>query len=219
MVWLKLMKRLKPETQIQIGKYQLLTKLGILFFKQNFMQKRIDGAIAIDMVCKQALLHSGTKSKNTIVDKDSPDQVIPQLVKTLTEADVINLYFSKATIHEQLVMRSESLIGLFLSQGAISEQQIDMIWKNCSDEDATYRNLIASLKNLASNTKPQQLTSIIDKIVTTNKQKIKSDEIELLCSLCSDGVYETDDEPIVKINQARVMEFYWDYLTDDNATE
>ena len=41
------------------------------------MQKRIDGAIAIDMVCKQALLHSGTKSKNTIVDKDSPDQVIP----------------------------------------------------------------------------------------------------------------------------------------------
>ena len=33
MVWLKLMKRKEPDTEINIGKYQLLTRLGILFLK------------------------------------------------------------------------------------------------------------------------------------------------------------------------------------------
>lgn len=55
LVWLTLMKRAQSEQEIQIGKYQLLTKLGILFFEQSFMQKRIDGAIAINQVCNKAL--------------------------------------------------------------------------------------------------------------------------------------------------------------------
>jgi len=49
------MNRKVPDTERQIGKYQLLTKLGILFLKQKFLQKRVDGASAIDMVCKRAL--------------------------------------------------------------------------------------------------------------------------------------------------------------------
>ena len=48
MVWLKLMKRKVPETEMKNGKYQLLTKLGLLFLKQSFITKRIDGAMAID---------------------------------------------------------------------------------------------------------------------------------------------------------------------------
>ena len=32
-LWLKLMKRKQPNTEIEIGKYQLLTRLGILFLK------------------------------------------------------------------------------------------------------------------------------------------------------------------------------------------
>ena len=32
-LWLKLMKRTQPNTEIEIGKYQLLTRLGILFLK------------------------------------------------------------------------------------------------------------------------------------------------------------------------------------------
>ena len=47
--------------------------------------------------------------------------------------------------------------------------------------------------------------------------KIKMDEIELLMSLSFEGNYETEDEPIAKINQNIVLEFYWDFLTDDNA--
>lgn len=91
-----------------------------------------------------------------------------------------------------------------------------MIWKNC-DEDATYRNLISCLKNLSTNVKPNQLTSIIERVVKTPMNKIKMDEIELLMSLSFEGNYETEDEPIAKINQNIVLEFYWDFLTDDNA--
>ena len=54
-IWLTIMQRLTTNKEAQIGKYQLLTKLGVLFFKQSFMAKRIDGAMAIDMVCKRAV--------------------------------------------------------------------------------------------------------------------------------------------------------------------
>ena len=33
MVWLQLMRRKAPEANIKVGKYQLLTKLGLLFLR------------------------------------------------------------------------------------------------------------------------------------------------------------------------------------------
>ena len=49
--------------------------------------------------------------------------------------------------------------------------------------------------------------------------KIKSDEIELVQSLCFDNSYDTEDEPIVRLNQSRVLEFYWDYMTAEHSDE
>jgi len=92
----------------------VLTKLGILFFKQNFMQKRIDGAIAINQVCNRALLQANTVNLDSTKD-DLTTDVLPALVKTLQEADIINLYFGRANIHDQLVMRAEGVLGLFLN--------------------------------------------------------------------------------------------------------
>ena len=37
MIWIKLMSRKVANAERQIGKYQLLTKLGILFLKQKFL--------------------------------------------------------------------------------------------------------------------------------------------------------------------------------------
>ena len=64
------------------------------------MAKRIDGAIAIDMVCKAALQQRSYVLKDTIKDKNASGDVIPSLVRTLQEADVISLFFSKQNIHD-----------------------------------------------------------------------------------------------------------------------
>jgi len=94
-----------------------------------------------------------------------------------------------------------------------------MIWRNCQREDAIYRNLIASLSNLSSKVKPTQMMSIIDRIAQTPKPKVRTDEIELIMSLCfsSESSASKDQEPIVKVNQSKVLEFYWDFLTGDEA--
>ena len=147
MIWLKLMMRKVPETERQIGKYQLLTKLGILFLKQKFLQKRVDGAGAIDQVCKRALNQRGTMIKDTI--KNETMNVLPTLLLTLKEADIIDLYFNRKNIHEEQVKRAGGILALFLSQDALSEEQLDFIWGNCS-EDSIYRNLISCLGEIAS---------------------------------------------------------------------
>ena len=86
------------------------------------MEKRIDGAKAIDMVSKRAITSGSVAAKETVKKPGSSSgDVIPALVQTLKEANVIDLYFSKATIHEQLVMRSSGVLSLFLSQDALTE--------------------------------------------------------------------------------------------------
>ena len=190
-LWLKLMMRKMPETERQISKFKLLTKLGILFLKQNFLQKRVDGAAAIDQVCKRALSQRHTVLKDIV--KNETTQVLPTLLKTLQEADIIDLYFNRKTIHEEQVKRAGGILSLFLNQDALSEEQLDLIWNNCS-EDAIYRNLVTCLTDLASQVKPGQLTTIINRVCQTPRNKIKSDEIELLQTLCFDNKYDSSEE-------------------------
>lgn len=88
------------------------------------MQKRIDGAIAIDMVCTKALQSGAVVVKATVLKKDekAPTDVLATLVVTLKEANVIDLFFSKDKIHEQLVRRSEGVLGVFLNQDTLTAQ-------------------------------------------------------------------------------------------------
>ena len=117
-------------------------------------------------------------------------------------------------------MRAEGVLGLFLRQDALTDEHLDMIWGNCNDE-IIYHNLIGSLKNLASNIKPLSLSRIIDRVIITPKNKVKGDEIELLKNLCYDSNYNksAEDEPLVRLNQIKVLEFYWDFLTADGSDE
>ena len=68
--------------------------------------------MAIDQVCKSEL------NKNSS-SKDGDTASV--LLTTLQEADVISLFFSKKNIHDQLVMRAEGLLGLFLEHEALTE--------------------------------------------------------------------------------------------------
>ena len=154
--------------------------------------------------------------KDTI--KNETMNVLPTLLNTLKEADIIDLYFNRKNIHEEQVKRAGGILALFLSQDSLSEEQLDFIWGNCS-EDSIYRNLVSCLQDLASQVKPGALTTIINRVCKTPFNKIKGDEIELLQTLCFDNKYDSEDEPQVRINQARVLQFFWDYLTNENSSE
>lgn len=215
------MKRAQPETEIQVGKYQLLTRLGTLFLEQEgFIAIRIDGAKAIDMVCRRAITSgSAAIKKDTVKKLVSAQDFIPALIKTLQEADIIDLYFNSKRVHEQLVMRSSGILGLFLSQDALTEEQLTTIWTNCEAAQC-YNNLIDALSDMTNFTslKPIQVTSIIERVSQVPKNKCKADEIGLLHILSFDvKALATEEEPVVRLNQCKVLEFYWDFLTDDGA--
>lgn len=73
----------------------------------------MDGANAIDMVCKRALGQRGAIIKDTI--KNEQTDVLTTLLHTLQEADAIDLYFNRATIHEEQVKRAGGILALYLS--------------------------------------------------------------------------------------------------------
>ena len=65
------------------------------------MQKRIDGAKAIDMVCNRALTSGSVPIRDTVKPASGASgNVISTLVQTLKEADIIDLFFNRANIHE-----------------------------------------------------------------------------------------------------------------------
>jgi len=93
-----------------------------------------------------------------------------------------------------------------------------LIWRNCS-EGTAYRNLVSCLKELASTVPPLKLQSIITRLCQTPLNKIRSDEIELLQSLCFDNASDKEEGPIVRLNQKLVLDFYWQFLTERHADE
>ena len=60
--------------------------------KQDFLEKRIDGAKLIDQVCKRAVSEIG--NSNTSTGKINPSKnLIEDLISTLIEANVLELFF------------------------------------------------------------------------------------------------------------------------------
>ena len=91
-----------------------------------------------------------------------------------------------------------------------------MIWNNCEAAQC-YNNLIDALRDMTS-LRPIQLTSIIERVCQIPSYKCKSDEIDLLHKLSYEILsMDTDEEAVVRVNQCRVLEFYWDFLTGEDA--
>lgn len=55
LVWQNLLTRRMSYFDLQVLKSKLTVKVGILFMKQSFLEKRIDGAKLVDAVCKTAI--------------------------------------------------------------------------------------------------------------------------------------------------------------------
>ena len=66
--------------------------------KQNFLEKRIDGAKIIDSVCKKAISEVGSATPATVTSKNKLE-LLQQLADILIEANVLDNFFSSKNIH------------------------------------------------------------------------------------------------------------------------
>ena len=89
LVWQKCLLRLMSYFDLQIVKNQITLKVGILFMKQTFLEKRIDGAKMIDQVCKRAINEISSSATSS-----SPKGLLQELISTLDEENVVDLFFS-----------------------------------------------------------------------------------------------------------------------------
>ena len=64
-VWQNMLLRKLAYFDLQVLKSKLTVKIGILFMKQSFLEKRIDGAKMIDQVCKRAVNEIGSSAGST----------------------------------------------------------------------------------------------------------------------------------------------------------
>jgi hypothetical protein len=89
-LWEKLMARLMTFFDSQVHKQILNMNIGVLYLRQKFLERRIDGAKLIDHVCKQAIMNVGTTESADLKER---------LVDELTNKDVIGEFFSKTRCH------------------------------------------------------------------------------------------------------------------------
>ena len=98
-VWQTLLLRRMSYFDLQVLKSQLTVKVGILFMKQTFLEKRIDGAKMIDAVCKRAVSEVGSASNVATGAANSSKNLLQELIDTLRDANVLELFFSSRLIH------------------------------------------------------------------------------------------------------------------------
>ena len=66
---------------------------------------------------------------------------------------MVNLIFSKERSHLQLVQRSEELLKLLIGQGALSEEELELIWGAAKIDETIKLELYKLFNDLASRLK------------------------------------------------------------------
>lgn len=124
---------------LQVLKSKLSVKIGILFMKQSFLEKRIDGAKMIEQVCQRALSEIGSQVNQMKADgsQNKAGNLLQELIETLRQENVLELFFSSKLIHEQLVIKSAGVLKLLLKKQAISDEELELLWNNCQKHIST----------------------------------------------------------------------------------
>ena len=120
-------------TEIQLRIQTLMMKLAGVYLRQPFLEKRIDGAKLVDTVCKEMLKQKSFFLKETVAlkKKETFKKNLDKLVHYLDKEQILQAFFDKKTIHEQLVQRSDGLLRLLMSQGLLKQEYLEEIWSNC----------------------------------------------------------------------------------------
>lgn len=211
------MPRMYTEMDLKVMKSKLQVKVGLLFLKQTFLEKRIDGIKLVDQVCKSALILNNQKKIETKVEsvksKDSAPDLVQELIVVLKENDIIKNLFSYQTIHTQLVQRAESLLKVFLSRKACSEEDLQLIWTNCLRDETTSLDLGVILKNIASVIPIEEANFFLEQIGKKDLSRLSGFDIELISNLGA-GSGKRED-PNVQANIKNSLKRLWDLLFGD----
>ena len=140
--------------------------------KQPFLEKRIDGAKIIDTVCKKAITEVGAVSTGSVT-APKKQQLLQQLVDILSEAKVLDLFFSRENIHSQLVQRSGGLFRLFFKKQALSQEEIEMIWTNCQSHESMALDLAAMLGEVTYAMEAKDIIYFSSKLLAKSPASIK----------------------------------------------
>jgi hypothetical protein len=125
-VWKDILGRLLAEDLLRETRGRLQVKLGVMLLQEKFgLAKRLEGARMIEAVCKKG---NTTRNQYGMVENkdvdEKKDESLDELVRMLGAADVVDLFFSKRTIHGELIRRSENMLKLLLTQEAITDEQL-----------------------------------------------------------------------------------------------
>jgi len=104
--------------QREIEKQMLQLEIGSVFLKQNFMERRIDGAKLIQEVCKQVNMIIYQQQSDSIMNNSSKQihiRFISELLLKIKSENIIYQYFAKERTHSELVSRSEDFLKLLMS--------------------------------------------------------------------------------------------------------
>ena len=92
-----------------------------------------------------------------------------KLVQQLKDEKILDEFFSKSRIHKALVNRSSSLLKLLIIQKVITEDELAMVWHNCSLDEAIHIELYIVIGDIASSLEESHYRFFVDKIAPRAK--------------------------------------------------
>lgn len=193
---------------------KVAVKIGLAFMKQPFLEKRIDGAKMIDQVCNTAVSQIGSGSVTTTSERSK--NLLRELIDNLRTANVFELFFSNKNIHEQLVKKSAGILKLLMKRNEITDEELNYVWTSCQKHEATSFELTGAFTILCMTVDGRYLSFLVDKLMQKPKVAINEKELELLRTM---GKRTSTTDEALKVNQARVIEFFWNYLFDEDASD
>lgn len=99
---------------------------------------------------------------------------------------------------------------LLISQGAIQDDELNLIWDTCKSDESIKIDLYKVLSDIALSMGPVVTSFFIKKITSQKITQIKVQELELLESLASENSKKDDSAE----NLSLILDFFWHYLFD-----
>jgi len=87
----------------------------------------------------------------------------------LKDEKILDEFFSKSRIHKALVNRSSSLLKLLIIQKAITEEELALVWHNCSLDEAIHIELYSVIGEIGSSLEESHFKFFVEKIAPRAK--------------------------------------------------
>lgn len=98
----------------------------------------------------------------------------------------------------------------------MTPEQIDLVWNNCQKNEILALDLTTVLQTISYSIEAKELTYFVSKMLGKSPSVIISKELDLMLGM---GRKTNATDEALKENQARVIEFFWNYLFDASSND